>query len=320
MHLTLRQLRLMVALEDAGSVTGAARALHVTQPTVSAQLREITHAVGLPVYEVVGRRLRLTDVGRSLVRTARSMLVQWQQFEQGIDALRGLQRGHLRVAVVSTAKYFMPRLLGQFCQRHPGVDLALEILNRDGVVARLRDDLDDLYVMSQPPHDLPLHDEVFLDNPLVLIAPARHRWLRHDEIALADLRDQPFILREPASGTRMATQQHFRKVRFRPHVRLELGSNEAIKEAVAGGLGLGVISRHALHGRRAEHGVVELPVLGFPIASQWHIVRPRGRLLSPVAEAFEQALRQAGRSGQRQRQPGEQADQDQYRKHRTDEG
>lgn len=293
MKATFRQLRLFLALAETGSVTAAARAMHVTQPTASMQLRELTDSVGLPLYEVVSRKVQLTDIGVELAKTARAMVNQWSAFEQVVDGARGLTRGRLRVAVVSTAKYFMPRLIGAFCKRHPAIDVAIEILNRDGVVARLREDMDDLYIMSTPPQDLQLDDEVFMSNPLVVIAPYGDGLLRRGELELSALASQRFILREGGSGTRMAVDQHFKRVRFHPKVRLELGSNEAIKEAVAGGLGLGVISSHALHGRAREHGVAVLQVAGFPIPSQWHIVHPAARGLSPIAAAFKaQLLRQ----------------------------
>ena len=150
MHITFRQMRLFLALADTGSVSGAARALHVTQPTASMQLREVTDAVGLPLYEVIGRRVHLTDAGRDLAATARAIVDAWENFGQRVNAMHGLTRGRLRVAVVSTAKYFVPRLLGGFCAQYPDIEISLEVLNRDGVVQRLRENLDDLYVMSMP--------------------------------------------------------------------------------------------------------------------------------------------------------------------------
>lgn len=290
MNVTFRQLRLFLALADTGSVSAAARVMHVTQPTASMQLKEVSGAVGLPLYEVVGRRLHLTDAGRALAATAREMLQAWESFEQQIDAVKGLSRGKLRIAVVSTAKYFMPRLIGSFCRKHPAIDVSLEILNRDGVVQRLRDNTDDLYIMSMPPADMDLSDEIFLSNPIVVIAPTTDPLSRRGPLTLADLADRRFILREKGSGTRMAADQHFRKARFRPDVRLELGSNEAIKESVAGGLGVGVVSRHALHGHQKEHGVAIIDVQGFPLPSAWHIVHPSARKLSPVAAAFRQHM------------------------------
>jgi len=298
MKITFRQLRLFLALADTGSVSRAARECHVTQPTASMQLKEISDSVGVPLYEVIARRVHLTDAGRDLARTARAIADEWAAFEQGIDATRGLRRGKLRVAVVSTAQYFVPRLLGTFCARYPEVDISLEVLNRDGVVQRLRDNQDDLYIMSMPPSDIDLEDQVFLPNPLVVIAARSHPLASRRRLALQELGQQRFILRERGSGTRMATDAHFRRLKFKPNLRLELGSNEAIREAVAGDLGISVVSSHALPGRKAEHGVAVLDVLGFPVESNWHVVRQKGKQLSPLARVFqEHLLAQSGKWG-----------------------
>lgn len=298
MNMTFRQLRLVQALADTGSISAAARATHVTQPTASMQLREAANAVGMPLYEVIGKRVHLTEAGKELARTARAMSAEWEAFEQKIDGLKGLTRGRLKVAVVSTAKYFVPRLLGSFCATYPAIDISLEVLNRDGVVSRLTDNLDDMYIMSMPPTDFDLEDQVFMPNPLVVIAagkkPASKRVLASKPIDLTDLVGSRFILREPGSGTRMATDAHFRRLGFNPSLKLELGSNEAIREAVAGGLGVAVISKHALKGQ-ASDGVVELDVRGFPLQSQWHVVHHKGKQLSPIAQIFRDHLLRSSR-------------------------
>ena len=290
MQITFRQLRLFLALSDTGSVTGAAHATHVSQPTASMQLREVTNAVGLPLYEVVGRRVRLTDAGHDLARTARSIADTWDAFEQKTDAVKGHKRGKLRVAVVSTAKYFVPRLLGSFCALYPEIEIALEVLNRDGVLQRLRGNLDDFCIMSVPPNDMALVDEVFMPNPLVVIAQGSHPLCRRRSIALEDLRDERFILREVGSGTRMAIDAFFKERKFKPQLRLELGNNEAIKEAVAGGLGIAVVSQHALYGNAQDQSVKVLKVQGFPVDSNWHVVYQTGRKLSPIAQVFHDHL------------------------------
>ena len=209
-------------------------------------------------------------------------------------AAKGLSRGKLRVAVVSTAKYFMPHLIGSFCRQHPAIDVSLEILNRDGVVQRLRQNRDDLCIMSIPPRDLEVDAREFLANPLVVVAPRGHALAGRAALTLADIQGERFILRETGSGTRMAAAQHFAAQGWVPQVRLELGSNEAIKQAVAGGLGIAVLSRHALVADPAQEGLALLPVQGFPIHAHWYIVRLRGKQLSPIARAFEHhLLRQA---------------------------
>lgn len=290
MQISFRQLRLFLALAESGSVTGAARLMHVTQPTASMQLKEVTDSIGVPLYEVISRRVHLTEMGLELARTARQIAAEWETLEQKVHAAKGLTRGKLKIAVVSTAKYFVPRLLGSFCKKYPEIDIALEVLNRDGVVRRLRDNLDDLYIMSMPPVDMALGDQVFMPNPLVMIAANANPLTKKRALDPHDLHDQRFILREQGSGTRMAVEAHFKRIKFVPNLRLELGSNEAIKEAVAGGMGISVISSHALHGKSREHGVSVLDVRGFPINSSWHVVHPKGKMLSPIAQVFHRHL------------------------------
>lgn len=288
MNITFRQLRLFLALAETGSVSAAAKAMHVTQPTASMQLKDVALSVGAPLYEFVGKKFYLTDLGLELAATARSVAQTWDVFEQSVDAAKGLSRGKIRVAVVSTAKYFMPRLMGSFCKRHPAIDVSLEILNRDGVVQRLRENRDDIYIMSTPPRDLDLADEILMPNPIVVIAPISDPLAKRLAVPLAELSTRRFILREKGSGTRMTGDQFFGKKKFRPDVRLELGSNEALKESVAGGLGLGLVSRHALHGLTKKQGICVVDVEGFPLPSAWHVVHPARKKLSPLALAFKQ--------------------------------
>ncbi len=277
---------MLVALADAGSITGAAKACHVTQPTVSMQLKDLAESVGLPLYEQVGKRLHLTEAGEALLRTARTVQAEWESFEQQVAAFKGLEQGRLKLSVASTAKYFVPRMLGKFCAEHPHIDISLQVINRDGVVERLRGNLDDLYVLSMPPEDVPHHKEALLPNPLVVIASLEHPLGCSKRIRWQRLQDEAFILREPGSGTRMAADAHLARLGLSPRVRLELGSNEAVKQSVAGGMGLGLISRHALAADPRDDHVAVLPVQGFPAPSSWWLLWPLGKRLSPVATEF----------------------------------
>ena len=296
MNITFRQLRLFVALADTGSVSAAARMVHVTQPTASMSLKEITDAVGVPLYEVVARKVHLTQMGHELAKTARAISSEWDAFEQQADGIKGLTRGKLKVAVVSTAKYFIPRILGSFCAKYPQIDIALEILNRDGVVKRLEENLDDLYIMSQPPLHLDIEDEVFMPNPLLLVASKDHVLAKKKSIEIGLLKNEKFIFREKGSGTRMATDIHFKRMKFKPEVRLELGSNEAIKQAVIGGLGIAVLSKYSLGDKFDQEEVAILKCKEFPIQSSWHIVSPKGKKLSPIASIFKKHLSQQAKS------------------------
>jgi DNA-binding transcriptional LysR family regulator len=254
------------------------------------QLKEITDAVGLPIYEVVARKVHLTQVGKELAITGRAMANQWEVFEQQVDGLKGLTRGQLKVAVVSTAKYFIPRILGTFCAKYPELEISLEVLNRDGVIKRLEENLDDLYIMSRPPLNLDIEDEIFMSNPLLLVAPKNHVIAKKRNIDLSALKSEKFIFREKGSGTRMATDEHFKKLKIKPNVRLELGSNEAIKQAVIGGLGLAVLSKYSLGENVDQEEVAILKCKDFPIESSWHIVSPKGKRLSPIATIFKKHL------------------------------
>jgi DNA-binding transcriptional LysR family regulator len=281
---THQQLRVFEAVARLGSFTGAAQALHLTQPTVSIQMRELADAVGSPLVEQVGRPLRLTEAGELLLEAVRSIFATWGEFETRVAELAGLRRGRLRIAAVTTAEYFVPGLLGPFHDAYPGIDITLEVHNRDAVVRRLEQDLDDLTVMMLPPEHLPLRSIPFVENPLVVIASRRHRLAGRRRVALAALANEPFLMRERGSGTRMATEQTFADRGFVADVRMELGSNEAIKRAVAAGLGIAVLSRHALD--PGDRSLVELPVAGFPIRRQWHFVHRTRQPLPRVARAF----------------------------------
>ena len=296
MNVTFRQLRLFMALAETGSVSAAARMVHVTQPTASMGLKEIRDAVGVPLYEVVARKVYLTQMGHELAKTARAISSEWEVFEQQVDSVKGLTRGKLKVAVVSTAKYFIPRILGSFCAKYPQIDISLEVLNRDGVVKRLEENLDDLYIMSQPPLNIEIDDEVFMPNPLMLVAPRNHLLAKKKNIDISLLKNEKFIFREKGSGTRMTTDAHFKKLKFKADVRLELGNNEAIKQAVIGGLGLAVLSKYSLADQSNQEEVVVLQCKEFPIESSWHIVSSKGKKLSPIALIFKQHLSEQAKS------------------------
>ena len=238
MNISFKQLRLWRALADTGSVGAAAAATHVTQPTASMQLKEITQAVGVPLYEVVSRRVHLTEAGDALAQTARALSAEWESFEQRMSALKGHQTGRLRLSMVSTAKYFVPRQVGSFCALYPDVEVSLEVLNRDGVLARLRDNMDDLYIMSMPPSDMALQDQVFRPNPLVVIAAKSHPWRHLTALGLSSLKTEKFILREKGSGTRMAVDRHFKKKPIRADGAHGFGQQRSDQRCGGGRFGL----------------------------------------------------------------------------------
>lgn len=292
-HATFRQLEVFEAIARLGSFTRAAEELHLTQPTVSMQIKKLTRAVGLPLLEQVGKRNYLTDAGRALHGFTRELLDHFARFEMTLADMKGLKQGRLKLAVVTTAKYFAPRLLGPFCQKYPGIEVSLKVSNRERVLERLADNRDDLYILGQPPEDADVVAEPFLENPLVVLAPANHPLAGKKKISLKRLADEPFLLREPGSGTRAATEKVFAARGLKPKVRMELGSNEAIKQAIMGGLGVSVLSRHTLALDAPMGQLAILDVEGFPIERYWYVAYPSGKQLSVVARTFFDYLKQA---------------------------
>jgi len=292
---TLHQLKVFEAAARNGSFTRAAEELFLTQPTVSMQVKQLTKAVGLPLFEQVGKRLYLTEAGRELFATCREIFEKIAQFEMTVADLKGLKQGKLRLAVITTAKYFVPRLLGPFCQLYPGIDISLQVTNHSGIVDRLKDNLDDLYIMSQLPEHLDIAFQPFLENPLVVLAPANHRLAGEKNISLQQLSEEPFILREPGSGTRTAVQKLFDEQGIKLKVKLELGSNEAIKQAIAGGLGISVLSRHTIIPESANSELTVLDVEYFPIERNWYMVYPAGKQMSVVARTYFEYLLDAAK-------------------------
>jgi LysR family transcriptional regulator, low CO2-responsive transcriptional regulator len=294
-QVTFHQLKVFEVTARRGSFTRAAEELFLTQPTVSIQMKQLTKAVGLPLFEQVGKRLYLTQAGRELLATCQDIFERLSQFEMTVSDLQGLKRGQLRLSVITTAKYVIPRLLGPFCEQYPGIDVSLTVTNHEHILERLRDNLDDLYIPSQSPENMDVHCHSFLDNPLVVLASRNHPLAKEKHIPLERLNGESFIMRESGSGTRQAVERLFRENDISIKVRLELGSNEAIKQAIAGGLGISVLSRHCLALEGQSGQLVILDVEAFPIERHWHIVYPKGKQLSVVAQTFFDYLQTDGK-------------------------
>lgn len=292
---TLHQLKVFEAVARHNSFTRAAEELFLTQPTVSMQVKQLTKAVGMPLFDQVGKRLYLTQAGEELVKTCRQIFDKLDQFEMTVADLKGLKQGRLKIAVITTAKYFIPRLLGPFCQRYPGIDISLQVTNHEHILNRLNDNVDDLYVMSQLPENLEISCKQILENPLVVVAPVNHPLAQEKNITLEQIGAEPFIMREPGSGTRKAVQNLFDEHKISLKVRLDLGSNEAIKQAIAGGLGISVLSAHTLTLEGPGSQVTILDVEKFPIERYWYAVYPNGKQLSIVARTFLDYLLTEGR-------------------------
>ena len=290
---TLHQLKVFEAAARHGSFTRAAEELFLTQPTISMQIKQLTKSVGLPLFERVGKRLYLTEAGRELFATCRQIFETMDKFQMTIANLKGLKQGQLKLAVITTAKYIIPRLLGPFCQLYPGIDISLQVTNHELILDRMMNNLDDIYIMSQIPDHFDVNFQPFLENPLVVFAPANHPLAKEKNIPIERLGEERFIMREPGSGTRSADQTLFEKHGVKVKVKLELGSNEAIKQAIAGGLGISVLSRHTLLTDTTEFSILD--VQNFPIKRDWYMVYPAGKQLSIIAHTYYEYLLDAAK-------------------------
>lgn len=292
---TLRQLQVFDRVVKRGSVTKAAEELRLTQPTVSAQLKKLGDCVGGPLFEQVGRQLYLTQEGELLTRTAVEVLDALARFEMAVDNLNGLSTGSLSLGVVTTAKYFAPRVLGEFSRMYPGIEVALQIGNHSDVLQRLHENRDDLYIVSTVPIDLEDRFQPFMPNPVVIVASDDHALVGKRNIPLERLVQERFILREEGSGVRRAVEAMFEGAGLELHTRMALSSNEAIKQAVVSGLGIGALSLHSVRNGGVQDRLRILDVRGFPLQRQWHVGYPAGKQLSVVAEAFRDYLFRQGR-------------------------
>lgn len=286
MHLTLRQLAVFEAVARHLNYTRAADEMYLSQPAVSMQIRQLEEAVGLPLFERLGRKIHLTEAGRELYHYAQLIGRQLKEAEEVLEALKGLHKGRLAISVASTANYFATRLLAAFKQEFVGVAISLDVTNRRTLLRQLEHNEVDLAIMGRPPEDADLVAEPFMDNPLVVIAPAGHPLADQREIPMARLADELFVVRERGSGTRIAMEKSFAEQGRSLRTGMEMTSNEAIKQAVEAGLGLGIVSLHTLELELATGRLIVLDVEGFPILRQWHVVHRREKRLSPIATAF----------------------------------
>lgn len=290
MHVTLRQLRIFEAVARHGSISRAAAELHLTQPAVSMQMKQLESLVGVALVEQVGKRLLLTQAGTELREHARDITMRMADLGAAMDQFRGLERGLLRLAVVSTANYFLPGLIAEFTRRHPGVRISLQVANREVVLAALAASAADLAITGRPPDSPDIVAQHFMDNPLVVIAPPGHPLVGRGPVPLARLARETLVVREPGSGTRAALERHFALHGLEVRPGCELGTNEALKQAVRAGLGLGMVSMQTIELELAAGCLVVLPVEGFPIVRQWYVVHRTRKRLSTAAQIFRSML------------------------------
>ncbi len=283
MHVTLRQLKVFQAVARQLSFTRAADVLSLSQSTVSTQVKQLADIVGQPLLEQTGRRLRLTEIGLDLERTCDEMFSAWDRFEATAGDMRRLEKGCLRLACITAAGSFLPRLLTGFRDRYPAIEVRLEVAPRERIMERLARGEDDLYVMTQPPRQFDIAAHPFLDNPLIAVAAEGHALAGKRRISLARLAREPWLLRERGSGTRLATERHLREHGIELTAKVEIDSDEAILRAVAAGQGVTILAQSALEAMGGRVAVLDVDALPIPCA--WHVVHP-GRQLSVVARTF----------------------------------
>jgi DNA-binding transcriptional LysR family regulator len=295
-HTTFRQLEIFEAIARLGSFTRAAEELYLSQPTVSMQMKKLAEMIGAPLIEQVGKKIHLTPDGQQLALATRDIFSILDHYTMSVDERRGLKQGKLSLMAITTASYFAPRLLGEFVKLYPGIDVSLRVTNKEQVLASIADNLDDLYFLGQPPEDIDVVATPIMDNPIVVLAAPDHP-LANKKITLEQLAREPWLMREKGSGTRNAIERQFAESGITLRPRLELGSNEAIKQAILAGLGISALSRHALTLNQPGQFAV-LDVEDFPILRHWDAVYPAGRQLSVVARAFLDYLLGRGEAAQ----------------------
>jgi DNA-binding transcriptional LysR family regulator len=283
---TFRQLRVFTEVARQLSFARAAEELHLSPPAVTMQVKELEGHIGLPLFERSGRQVALTTAGEYMLVYARKILATLKDAEDAAARLQRLEVGTLTIGMVSTAKYFLPRLLAVFKREHEGVDIRLVVGNRDQLVKMLQGNEVDIAIMGRPPTELATRAEPFAAHPHVFVAPTDHPLLQVGHPTVQSLRPYGFILRERGSGTRAALEKFMEKARMEPRVVMEMSSNETIKQAVMAGMGISFLSLHTI-GLELEHQLIAvLDVEGSPVVRGWNVVHTLSKLLSPAAETF----------------------------------
>jgi LysR family transcriptional regulator, low CO2-responsive transcriptional regulator len=294
-NVTLRQLRVFTAVARRLSFVRAAEDLKLTPPAVSMQIKELEAEVGMPLFDRTPRKVALTMVGEYVLAQTQRVLAAMRDAEDMVARFRGLKTGPLDVAMVSTAKYFLPRLLVRFRDEHPGVEIRLQVCNnREEIVALMQEGAVELAVMGRPPRGWPSRAEPFAMHPHVLVTAVDHRFVALEEVPAAALANEGFIVREPGSGTRAALDEYLAAHHVVPRVAMQMSSNESIKQAVMSGMGIALLSLHTI-GLELDHGLIATPnVAGLPVMRRWHVVNTLSKTLSPAAEAFRYFVLETG--------------------------
>lgn len=286
MHITIRQLQVFASVAKHLSYTRAAEELHLTQPAVSMQIKQLEKSVGLNLFEQIGKKIYLTEAGNVVLEHAISITSKLHSIENDLEQLKGIDGGRLTVCIASTVNYFATRLISRFSQAYPSVQISLDVTNRHELLKRLETNEPDLVLMGRPPSSADLISTAFMDNPLVIIANPHHPLANESDIPIERLAAETFVLREQGSGTRAAMEEVFKEHGIEPKIGTQLSGNESIKQAVEAGLGLALVSFHTVDLELKAKRLTTLDVQGFPIVKKWHIGYRSGKHLSATARAF----------------------------------
>jgi DNA-binding transcriptional LysR family regulator len=291
---TLRQLEIFLRVAELQSIARAAESLFLSHSAVSVQIGKLASALDMPLHEVIGKKLHLTEAGREVASTGHELFAVIRRLDERLNDLKGLQAGSFRVSVVTTAKYFLPRLLGPFCRDYPSIDVEFLVGNRAQIVERLEKNLDDIYIFSDPPDEPTIQCIPFLPNPLAVIASKNNPLAKRKRLAWDDLANQKFLMRERGSGTYNAIQNYLREHELTMGKTMVIESNEAIKYAVMENMGISILSAYALENAK-KNSLVQLPVKGFPILTQWYFVHLKEKKLSLITQRFLEFVLAQGR-------------------------
>lgn len=293
---TLRQLKVFETVARHLSFSRAAEELHLTQPAVSTQVRQLEGHVGLPLFEQLGKKIYLTPAGIEMLHYSRSIMQQFREAEDAMSQLKGISGGRLNVAVISAGDYFFPRLLAEFMQRHSGVTLNLAVHNREELLHQLAGNLTDLAVMVRPPEGMDTISESFAPHPYVIVAAPNHRLVGERNVPLAALADEAFVAREKGSDTWNSMQEGFAGRLSNLRIAMEIKSTETIKQAVIANMGIAFLSAHTVGLELQTGNLAVLDIEGFPVMLNWYVVHRKNKRLPPVALAFKHFLMEEGAS------------------------
>lgn len=294
LHLTLRQLRVFEAVANHLSYSRAAEALHLTQPAVSMQIKQLEESAGLPLFEQLGKKIYLTEAGKEFRQYSRNILGQLEEAENVLAEMKGIDYGKLTISVATTASHFATQLLAEFCKRYPKVSVSLNVANREALLGHLAHNQMDMVIMGKPPEGLDLEATSFMENPLVIIAAIHHPLANTPNIPLQRLQQETFLMREQGSGTRIAMERFFTEQGIGLTTGTEMSTNEAIKQAVQADMGLGILSLHTVALELETKRLTVLDVQSFPIMRDWYVVHRKGKRLTATAQMFKEFLLNEG--------------------------